>query len=137
MTAFDTNVLIAIAEGFEIESLVTFLASVPQPFVIAPIVYAEFRAHPGWMEDEVDRFLREGGINVHWSLSREIWRDAGAANARYASRRRGSGSNEPRRIAADFIIGAHATSIGRIVTRDASFFERNFPALVVLDPSRT
>jgi len=43
-------------------------------------------------------------------------------------------AHEPRRLAADFVIGAHARAVGRLVTRDAAFYERNFPSLTVLLP---
>lgn len=138
MTAVDTNVLIDIAEGdtADIESVVAMLSAAPAPLVIAPIVYAELCAHPGWAIDEVDDFLRVTTIIVHWNLAADIWREAGTANGRYARRRRESGAAGPRRIAADFLIGAHATTVGRLVTRDAAFFERNFPTLAVLVPGR-
>ncbi len=41
------------------------------------------------------------------------------------------------RYVADFVVGAHARAVGRLVTRDAAFYERNFPKLTVLVPNRS
>jgi len=38
---------------------------------------------------------------------------------------------------ADFVIGAHARAMDRLVARDAAFYERNFPKLTVLVPNRS
>ncbi|MCL5258254.1 MAG: hypothetical protein M1314_00655 [Firmicutes bacterium] len=39
----------------------------------------------------------------------------------------------PRRIIADFVIGAHASRVGTLVTSDAAFYRRAFPSLRVID----
>ncbi len=139
MTAVDTNVLIDVAEGdtADTETIVVLLSEAPAPLVIAPIVYAELCAHAGWKTDEVDDFLHLTSVVVHWHLAPETWRVAGTTNGIHARRRRESGAPGPRRIAADFLIGAHATTVGRPVTRDAAFFERNFPTLRILVPGRS
>lgn len=61
---------------------------------------------------------------------------AALAGATFRAYRRRGGTRE--RIMADFLIGAHALGhADRLLTRDASFFERNFPALTLIDSSAT
>ena len=46
-----------------------------------------------------------------------------------SSRRKVTGEG-PRRIAADFLIGAHAATVASaLITMDAGFYARNFPEL--------
>ncbi len=51
-----------------------------------------------------------GPVMLDIELDRDLWRDAGKGFAEYAVRRRESGGDTPRRILADFVIGAHAAS---------------------------
>jgi predicted nucleic acid-binding protein len=102
--------------------------------VIAPIVYAELFAHPGWKPKDVADFLAATAIAVDWTLTEAVWTQAGHVFGSYARRRAREGSAAPRRLLADFVIGAHALEIGTLITRDADFFRTNFPALRVVVP---
>ncbi|MHB8148366.1 MAG: type II toxin-antitoxin system VapC family toxin [Vulcanimicrobiaceae bacterium] len=73
--------------------------------VLCGIVYAELCACPG----DATRIAEE-------------LRAAGVA-----------GSGTPRRIIADFVIGAHASRVGTLVSDDAAFYLRAFPNLRVID----
>lgn len=138
MIAVDSNVLIDVVEADEQRARDALAALDAQsriaPLVVAPLVYAELCAHPGWTGDEVDRFLRNLGVSVDWPMSARTWRDAGHAYGMHATKRRRSGAERPRRIVADFIIGAHAASLQGLLTRDPAFFEAAFPGLAVLSP---
>jgi predicted nucleic acid-binding protein len=92
-------------------------------------VFAELMAAPGRTESFVDSFFRATGIRVDWTLEEGIWRAAGSAFQRYAARRsRQSGG--PRRILADFLIGAHALLGGHcLLTLDDHLYRAAFPAL--------
>lgn len=116
--AVDTNVLVALLSGTEseAEAAQNALSGVAQRGVItiSPVVYAELMAMPGLEPDELGSFLADTDVTVHWALGSEVWRAAGRAYSGYARRRRRQqGDAGPRRILADFAIGAHALYGGR------------------------
>jgi predicted nucleic acid-binding protein len=60
----------------------------------------------------------------------EVWLDAGRRFARYATRRRKSGSGEAKRLLADFVIGSHALlQSDRLMSLDVDRYRRHFPEL--------
>lgn len=138
MIALDTNVLIDIDEGPPdvAESVIAAIAVAGEhaPLVISGAVYAELCAGRGRSADEVDARLKRAQVRIDAHLSLDVWKQAGLAYAAFAKRRRGSGGDEPRRILTDFVIGAHACTIGTLVSSDAAFFRRAFPELRVVDP---
>jgi len=97
--------------------------------VVSAPVFAELMAAPGRTESFLDSFFRATGIRIDWTLDEEIWRAAGRAFQQYAGRRRKQASG-PRRILADFLIGAHAFVGGhRLLTLDDHLYRAAFPAL--------
>ena len=137
MIALDTNVIIDLEEGTP-ESAERALRAVERAgerggLVICGVVYAELLAQPYPNSEDIDGVLRAAHIAVDLQISAESWREAGQAYAAYARRRRAAVGDSPRRIIADFIIGAHARAVGTLVTRDAAFYRRAFPALRVVD----
>lgn len=135
-TSLDTNVIVALwDEDDELhrrarKALDAALAQ--GPLVMAGAVYAELLAGPGRDDEFVDRFCEDSGITVEWELGERIWRVAGKAFQGYAGRRRKGRASEPRRILADFVIGAHAAVQGyRLLTLDARVYEAAFPGLAV------
>ena len=100
--------------------------------VITGAVYAELLALPGRTESMIDEFLAVTGIRVDWQSSEEIWRLAGRAFQGYALRRSGKKTELPRRILADFLIGAHASVCRyRLLTLDPRLYRAAFPGLEV------
>ncbi len=100
--------------------------------VIAAPVFAELVAAPGRSEEFVDSFLLETSITVDWELGEDIWRVAGRAFQSHAERRRRQREPGARRILADFLVGAHAVSLGsRLLTLDARIYRTAFPTLLV------
>jgi len=98
--------------------------------VICGVVWAELIGAPGRTEAFVDRFCEETGIAVEWELKEKIWRTAGMAFQEYALRRRRQGGAAPRRLLADFLIGAHALENGyKLLTLDGGMYRRAFPGL--------
>jgi len=105
------------------------------------------------------RCLREGALiasEVVWAETATVFGDAGrfraamqklpvafspmseeaAYGAAEAWRKYRAGGGPRNRIAADFLIGAHATiAADRILTRDRGFFRRYFAGLRVVDPT--
>ena len=136
MIALDTNVIIDIEEGTP-QSAERAMRAIERAgeragIVICGIVYAELHARPQHAANDLDDALRTARIAVDLQLTAEIWREAGHAYAAYARRRRAAGGDSPRRILADFVIGAHAHAVGSLVTRDAAFYRRAFPKLRVI-----
>jgi predicted nucleic acid-binding protein len=80
----------------------------------------------------VDRFCEETRIEVEWELGQRVWREAGTAFQRYSVRRTKQRGPHPRRILADFLIGAHAFLSGyRLLTLDAGIYQTSFPKLQI------
>jgi predicted nucleic acid-binding protein len=97
--------------------------------VIAAPVYAELLATPGKSRVWLDGFLDDVGIKVDWVIKEAIWLEAGQSYALYAERRRREGKETPRRILADFLIGAHALrEADKLLTSDA-WYKTTFPKL--------
>jgi len=136
MIALDTNVLIEIERG-EPEIAARTLAAVVKAggggaLVICGVVVAELCAGEG-SPDTLLRFLGAARISVDSNIALNVWLEAGTAFGEYVRRRRTSGGAS-RRLATDFVIGAHACTVGALVTSDAAFFRRAFPTLRVIDP---
>lgn len=137
--ALDTNVIIALVAGTDREAHLA-AAAIDQAgrrgaLHVSPLVYAELFAHPGWSQSEIDDFLGRAAIDVLWRLPRTVWPLAGTAFAQYAQRRRRSPAGQPRRLLANFLIGAHALCEGAaLLTSDAAFYRRAFPSLTLISP---
>lgn len=135
-TAIDTNVIVALWDAEDTFHRVA-RAALDKAFnegtlVISGAVYAELLAAPGRREAFVDGFCEETGIAVEWELGERVWRATGAAFQSYAARRRRQKGTEPRRILADFLIGAHALVNGyKLLTMDAGVYQASFPRLVI------
>lgn len=101
--------------------------------VIAAPVFVELLASPSQSEASLDSFCRETGISVDWELNEIIWRVAGRAFQAYAARRRKQRHSGPRRILADFLIGAHALQNGfGLLTLDDRLYRAAFPRLSIM-----
>jgi predicted nucleic acid-binding protein len=138
-TAVDTNVFISLLSGDEEEAAVAQVAlervSARGKLAVPLPVYAELVAG-GRGPEEVERFLGDKGIDIVSGTSRNIWRDAGVRYGRYArDRRQQKEASGPRRILADFVIGAHALHLSRtLLTSDSGIFTTYFSELEILTP---
>jgi len=136
MTAIDTNVFVALWDKDDVFNLNAQKALDEALdsglLLIAAPVYAELLAGPARNEKMLDEFFAQAEIQVDWDIPERVWRMAGAASQTHSVRRRVSKGGEPRRIIADFVIGAHALANGySLLTLDREFFQRNFPGLTV------
>jgi predicted nucleic acid-binding protein len=136
-SAIDTNVVIALWDANPSLSLAAEAALEAAfhrgPLVAAAPVFAELLAAPGRTETFVNRFFEETGIAIDWDLGEPVWRSAGRAFQTHADRRRRHRSSEPRRILADFLIGAHAETRGhRLLTLDERLYRAAFPKLAII-----
>lgn len=137
MTALDSNILVAFwnpddsLNSMAREALET--AASRGGLVICGAVYGELLAGPGRSGEFVDKFLDDTNIAVDWSSSETVWRAAGMAFQKYATRRRRQKRHQPRRILTDFYIGAHALSSGNsLLTLDDRIYKTAFPDLTIV-----
>ena len=136
-TALDTNILSALLTG---ESGALWVAKTLKAcekegsLVICGAVYCEASANPYVSKGGVDELLTEEGIAVDWHSSRDVWRHAAETFRDYARRRQSSCGGVPRRLLADFIIGAHAALYAeRLFTFDTSLFKTYYPGVPLID----
>jgi len=136
-TAVDTNVIVALwgrdpaVSGPAQRALDDAL--VRGSLVLSAPVFAELMAAPGRTEGFLNKFCNDTGVSVEFDLDEEIWRAAGRAFQAYAGRRRKQRDPGPRRILADFLIGAHAFQRGyRLLTLDDHLYQTAFSSLTVI-----
>jgi len=136
-TAVDSNVFVALwssdndvsglAEGVLDES--ADLGGL----VICPVVFCELVAAPGRDEQFVMKFLRDTSVAVDWDLDEGTWWMAAEAFRGYAVRRRKQREPGPRRLLADFVIGAHAARrANRLLTLDEKLYRAAYPRLTTV-----
>jgi predicted nucleic acid-binding protein len=136
-TAIDTNVIVALWDGD------SRLSSAAQSalddalergtLVTTATVFAELMAAPGRSQAFLDAFFRETGIQIDWDFDEAVWWAAGRAFQGYAGCRRKQRDPGPRRILAEFLIGAHAQEGGHsLLTLDDHLYRTAFPGLTVL-----
>lgn len=136
----DTNVFVALFSGDEEATPWAQRALVEvagrASLAVSPVAYAELLAG-GRSPEILSRFLADKGVEVDWALGEEAWREAGTRFGAYSRDRskqvEGPG---PRRILADFLVGAHALEHGGgvLLTLDQKVFSRYFPELRVISP---
>jgi Predicted nucleic acid-binding protein, contains PIN domain len=136
-TAIDTNVLVALWDRSSALNKIAQSALDSSmksgALVVAGPVYSELMAAPGRDERFLDLFLRDTGVAVDWDLDQATWRSAGRAYQVYAADRRQQRDAGPRRILADFLIGAHALRKGfRLLTLDDRIYRKAFPGLSIV-----
>lgn len=135
-TAIDSNVLSALwSKEPSAGSIATRLgeAKGDGALLIAPVVFAELLAYPGATESFLKNFLADTGVTADFNLQEAVWTEAGQRFARYAGRRRKSGHGNPKRLLADFLIGAHAlVQADRLMTLDLTRYKQDFPELKII-----
>jgi len=137
ITSIDTNVIIALWDrDLAISSAAQSAldnALERGGLVVGAPVFAELMAAPGRGETFLTSFFRDTGIAIEWNLQEAVWRAAGRSFQKYAARRRGKRDTGPRRILADFLIGAHASERGyRLLTLDDRLYRAAFPGLALV-----
>jgi len=136
-TAIDTNVLSALWKGDEhfSQAAAAILQAAYQrgAMVIPAPVYSELLAGPARTPAFIDAFCKNAGIRVDWNLTEPVWRAAGTAFQAYSRRRERTRESHPRRILADFLIGAYAVHHRcQLLTFDPAIYEDAFPALTIV-----
>jgi predicted nucleic acid-binding protein len=116
-TAIDSNVLSALCSKEPLAGGVAQRlgnAKREGGLVVGAPVYAELLIYPKATESFVNSFLANTGIVVDFELQQPVWLEAGRRFARYTKRRRKTGQATARRLLADFVIGSHGLSAGRL-----------------------
>jgi predicted nucleic acid-binding protein len=137
ITSVDTNILVGLWDRDDALNSAA-LAALDAAFargklVISGAVFAELLAFPQRTEEFLDGFLSDTEIAVDWASDESVWRVAGMAFQQYAARRRKQKADGPRRILADFYIGAHALENGySLLTLDDRIYRRAFPRLKIV-----
>lgn len=137
MTALDTNVIIALRSSDSTASQLATQALVRATAVgqvsVCGAVFAELLGLPGRNSQDLKRWFSELGILIDWRFDAADWELAGKAYQDYVHRRRASGGGLPRRIATDFLIGAHASVRGQLfLTADQRLYRAAFPSLQIM-----
>jgi len=138
----DTNVIIAALDPRDVhhEAAVAFLEAHAFDFLTLPAaVYAEVLVLPE--AKLAKRFLEAYRLRPVFAGmdGPAVWELAAQRYARYVANRRRSRGGRPRRILADFLIGAQALAqpgtgyVPALATLDAGFFKKYFPELRVYD----
>jgi predicted nucleic acid-binding protein len=135
-TAIDANVISAIWSWEPTaEKLVAQLGAARREgaLLLSPFAFAELHAHPRASEEYLRQFLESTGVVIDFRLEERVWTETGVRFARYAARRRKSAGEGPRRLLADFLIGAHAlVQADRLLSLDPKVYRQDFPELCLL-----
>lgn len=136
-TSIDSNIIVAL--WWEPDSLNRAAAQLLVQarkngrLIVSAPAFAELSGDPNRSETGLDEFFAETDILIDWSFEEEIWREAGRAYRGYVRRRRSSAGATPRRILADFLIGAHALVRGfPLLTLDKRLYVAAFPKLKII-----
>ncbi len=135
-TAIDSNVFTSIWSGEpSAPALIAKLgaAKLEGALLLSPPVFAELHAYPGASESFLNSFLETTGVSVDYRLEERVWVESGRRFAAYANRRRKSSGEPPKRLLADFLIGAHAlVQADRLLTLDPRRYAQDFPEVPML-----
>jgi predicted nucleic acid-binding protein len=137
ITALDTNVILAVVNpdhSLHAVAQNAFLEVSRTRLVVSPFVYSELCADVGFDPDTLEESLESIGIYVDKTIALDVWNLAGRAFREYAIRRRKQTGEFPRRILADFLIGAHAlTNQAKLLTLDTRSYRVAFPTLELVN----
>jgi predicted nucleic acid-binding protein len=137
ITSIDTNVLVALWDRDDslnsVAQTALDAAMASGKLIISGVVFAELIAFPRRTEAFIDQFLSDTRIAVEWTINESIWRLAGRAFQNHARRRQRQRAGGPRRLLADFLIGAHASERDyRLLTLDDGIYRAAFPKLTLI-----
>lgn len=131
----DTNVINALWRKNESIPIMRWLemAVTQGALSICAVVYAELLALPRATHELVESFLQDSRIAIDWEITPAMWLRTGEAYRDYAARRAESKESFPRRLIADFIIGAHAFhSNASLATLDERHYAVSFPDMPII-----
>ena len=134
MISLDTNMLLSYlnpADANHDPALSALKRYAAQGYVICPPVYSELRAGRYWRV--IEGWLTDSATPILWPMPPEVWDLAGERSAQYTAQRRSG--QAPRRVLADFLIGAHAEFHGLdLLSFDQTVYGSVFPDVTLLRP---
>jgi len=132
-TALDSDILSAVWSNESNAGAITKKLQIAREqgsLVLSPVALAELFAHPRVNEAGIFSRLDSHGVRVDFQLKNDVWIEAGRRYSKYADRRRKSFGEQPKRLLADFIVGAHALlEADRLMTLDVERYSRDFSEL--------
>lgn len=133
LISLDTNVIISTlntADSNHLAALQIFAQLSPATaLIISPPTLTELRASAHWPTTK--RWMEASQIYTEWHFPPAAWGRAGQAYREYADLRRAGAL--PRRIAADFLIAAHAEyHSAAILTFDDTVYKAVFPGVELI-----
>jgi len=135
-TALDTNIVSALWSNEPgAQAIAKRLSEVQYDgaILLSGVTYCELLAYPKATEAFVNEFCARTGIAIDFHLQDSVWTEAGRRFAKYANRRRKAKDGDPKRLLADFLVGAHALlQADRLMTRDERRYRQDCPELVLL-----
>lgn len=133
MISLDTNVVISYlnpADSNHGPALSALQTHAGAGYCICPPVYTELRATPYWAT--LSGWLTSSGTRTIWPMPETVWESAGRQFLHYTTLRRGG--TAPRRIAADFLIAAHAEHHGLdVMSFDRTVYDSVFTGVTLID----
>jgi len=132
-TALDSNILSSLWSDERTAQAVAIKMQEAQKYgslVLSPPAFVELFGHPKMNENEILSSLETLQVSIDFQLHDAVWFEAGRRYARYSDRRRKSSGESPRRLMADFLVGAHALlEADRLMTLDLRRYVLDFPEL--------
>ncbi|PNY80382.1 type II toxin-antitoxin system VapC family toxin [Deinococcus koreensis] len=135
MISLDTNTVISAlrpADTNHVQALAALFRERSRGLVLSPPVYSELRAGLDWPVVQSWLFLTR--VFVIWEMPQAVWELAGRRQSEYIALRRGG--TVPRRIAADFLIAAHAEHHGLdVMSFDRTVYDSMFTGVTLIEPT--
>ena len=137
----DTNVILTLwnneSEAQTIAKILDKFQTTYQ-YTVSPIVFAELRAHPNLTHTQLIAKLQVMGVGHEYDYTKTMFDLAGSRYATYARLRRQNGQQTPKRMLADFLVGAYSACRSKqLFTLDLNRYQTYFPELTIINLSNT
>ena len=137
----DTNVILTLwnqePETQTISAMLNKLQT-KHAYTVSPLVLAELHAHPNMTHRTLISRLQTMNIGYEYHYTQAMFDLAGERYAKYAERRRQDGGQTPKRMLADFLVGAYSACRSKqLFTLDLNRYQNYFPELTIVHLNST
>ena len=137
----DTNIMLTLwnqePEAQTISKILNKFQTTYQ-YTVSPVVFAELRAHPNLTRTKLVSRLQVMQVGFEYNYTEAMFDLAGDRYATYAERRRQDGQQTPKRMLADFLVGAYSACRSKhLFTLDLNRYQTYFPELTIFNLSNT